>query len=243
VLKGSAGNFQGLTIEKGYTDISQYATYKGCRINTMAISLVQEGFHEITFGFIGKTETLGDTTAITSASTPVGGTKSGFTGYQCVISTTMRVGTAKPGDTALEGGISSNGSYYDLGFVTGGNISINNNIETDGYVLGSSARASAQYGKRSCSGDFTTFFQDAKLYALYAAGTECGIKFTFDNGIGQKLEIEFPVCKLSGSAPEIASFQGLNMSINFSARYDNTKGADVIVTLTNTLASIEAGTE
>lgn len=226
VMKGSQLNFQGLSIEKGFTDIGQFLIYKGCRLNSLAVSLVQEGFHEATFGFIGKSEAIATSTGITGAGTSFN--KSGFTGYQCVVSTTMN-----------SSGV-VDGSYHDLSFVTGGNININNNMETDGYVLGSAFRASAQYGKRACSGDFTAFFEDAKLYNLYTAGTECGVKFTFSNG-SQQMIFEFPVCKLSGNAPEIASFQGLNMSLTFNARRDSVTGTDVIVTLVNTLSSIEAG--
>lgn len=229
VMKGSSGNFTGLTIEKEFTDIGQFMTYTGCRLNTMAISLVQEGFHEVTFGFVGKAEALDTTTKLPSG-TPVTFNKSGFTGYQCKVYTTMDPATGLVTD-----------HYHQLNFVTAGNININNNLETDGYVLGSGDRASVQYGKRSCTGDFTVFFEDAKLYNLYANGTECGVKFEFDNGIGQKLTFEFPTCKLSGNAPEIASFQGLNMSLNFSARYNSTSLTDVIVTIVNTIATLEAG--
>jgi hypothetical protein len=227
-MKGSQLNFEGLTIEKGFTDIGQFLIYKGCRVNSMAISLVQEGFHEVTFGFIGKSEAIDTSTGISGVGTSYN--KSGFTGYQCVVETTMNPTTGNV-----------DGSWHALSFVTAGNININNNIETDGYVLGSSFRASAQYGKRSCSGDFTAFFEDAKLYNLYANGTECGVRFVFDNGIGQKMTFEFPVCKLSGNAPEIANFQGLNMSLTFNARRDSVEGTDVKVTIINTISSIEAG--
>jgi len=241
VLKGSPGFFQGLTIQKEFPDIDKFLIYKGCRVNSMAISLVQEGLHEITFGFIGKEEAIADADGM-GTGTPAASTISGFTGYQCVISTTMKTtdGTIDTSGTLDDDG---DANYHPLGFVTAGNINIANNIETDGYVLGSAFRASAQYGKRACSGDFTVFFENDYLYKLYSAGTICGVKFMFNNGLGQKLSFKFPSCKLSGTAPEIASFQGLNLPLTFNAKYDETALTDVIVTIVNTLASIEAGTE
>lgn len=229
VMKGSPGNFQGLTIEKGYTDIDQYFIYTGIRIDSMSINLVQEGLHEITFGLIGKTEADPEaTTQITG--TPVSYTKNGFSGYQCVISTTMQ-----------SNGTVVDGAYVDIGFPVSGSLNIKNNVETDGFVIGSEFRASAQLGKRACSGEFSVFFEDAKLYELFTSGTEVGVKFTFDNKQGQKIIFEFPACKLGGNTPEVQNFQGLNLPLTFTAKYDVGEATDVKLTIVNSIASIEAG--
>lgn len=223
IMKGAAGYLEGLSIEKGFVNITQYFKYSGCRINSMNINLVQEGFHEVTFDFIGKEETLATATQIDGS--PVYGNKNGYTGYQCVVST----------DHA------SAGNFVALGNVVSGSISINNNVETDKYVLGSSARASALPGKRECKGDFTVFFEDAALYNVYKTGVECAIKFVFTNVTGQTLTILFPVVKLGGEAPKIASAGGVNLPLNFQARRDDvTQLTDVVFTLVNTVATIDA---
>lgn len=218
-ILGMPDYYQGLSLEKGFPNISQYLKYAGVRVNSMNLNLVQEGFHEITWDLIGKSETLDTSTQITGDG--VLPTKSGFTGYQCVV--------------ALK--LSDGGTYADLGNVISGSMSINNNIETDGYVLGSAFRASAEYGKRECSGSFSVFFEDATIYNYYIAGTEVGLKFTFNNTLGQIFVIEFPRCKLSGEAPKIATAVGLNLPMNFTARRDTDAGTDVSVTITNTIAS------
>jgi hypothetical protein len=223
IMKGSAGYLQGMTIEKGFDDIDQFMTFTGCRVNSMTLNLVQEGFHDVTFDLIGKTEVLNSTTQI-GGPAPVYGTKNGFTGYQCTIA------------------IDAGAGYVDLTNIVSGSITINNNIETDGYVLGSAFRASAQYGKRSIEGNLSVFFEDATMYGYYTNGTEVKLKFTFDNGVGQKMIFEFTKCKLGGEAPKIASAGGLNLPMTFRARYDATGGVetDVTVTIINTLSEIAA---
>lgn len=229
VMKGTPGFFQGLTLEKGFTDIGKFFSYTGCRVNTMQVNLVQEGLHEVTFGFIGKEESdPADATFLSG--TPLSFTKNGFSGYNVVLYTTMN-----------DSGVITPGSYHALGFVPSGSFSINNNIETDGFVMGSDSRASAQLGKRACSGEFTTFFENTYIYQLYKDCQELGIKFVFDNDQGQTMSFEFPCVKLGGNTPEVQNFQGLNLPLSFTAKYDSTAGTDVIVTIQNTLATLEAG--
>jgi len=221
VMKGDANYLEGISLEKGFINVGQYFKYTGLRVNSMTINLVQEGFHEVTFDFIGKAEATAQTSQITG--TPVYGTKNGFTGYQCTVYTNHANGV----------------DYVALGNVVSGSISINNNIETDGYVLGSPFRASASYGKRQCTGDFTVFFENADLYNVYSNGVECGIKFVFDNGLGDTMTFEFPAVKVGGEAPKIAGAGGLNLPLNFQARRDDTEQTDVIVTIVNSLSAID----
>jgi len=219
VIKGASGYLEGLSIEKGFPNITTFFKYTGCRVNSLTINIVQEGFHEAVFDFIGKAETVDE--AATMIVNPVGGvtygTKSGFTGYQCKI-------------------------YIDsveVGEAVSGSITITNNYETDAYVLGSEFRASALPGRRECSGDFTMFFQDVNEYNTYVAGTEVALKFEFISG-ADSLNIEFPIVKLSGESPKVTGPGGLNLSLSFQARYSTADLTDVIFTLVNTLDEIPA---
>jgi hypothetical protein len=216
VFKGYADTFPGLSIEKCFTDIDQYFLYKGCLINGMNLNIVQEGFHDVTFDIIGKEEVVSTSQTISGA---VYRTKDGFNGYQCVVS------------------IDSGSGYATVGNVTGGSLSIQNNIETDGYVLGSALRASAAFGRRECTGDFNIFFEDATLYTLFANGTEVGIKFTFTSST-DSITFEFPAAKLGGNSPDIPSFQGISLPLTFNAKYDTSSATDVIVTVVNSIATV-----
>lgn len=220
VMKGDESYLEGLSIEKGFTNIAQYLIYKGCRINSCTIDIVQEGFSGITFDFIGKEEVTAVVSQIHDHGVVVYPTKDGFNGYQCTVSTDTGAG------------------YVALGKVTRGTITINNNIETDAFVLGSALRADAAFGKRECSGDFEIFFEDLTLYNIFVAGTVCAIKFAFSNGT-ESITIEFPKVKLGGESPKIATAGGINISLNFQAKYDTVNETDVILTLVNSIAVVE----
>ena len=217
VIKGTANTMEGLTIEKGFTNIDQYFLYNGCRINSMTIDIVQEGFHGVTFDFVGKSELVTQVSDTNLSSSVQISTSDGMTGYNATVTV----------DSGLQNNVKS------------GNINITNNIETDGYVLGSQFRASAEYSKRECSGEFTMFFEDADLYESYILGTEVPIVFNFTDGSGKSLNINFPAVKLSGDAPSINSTSGVDLTMKFNAKYDSSEATDVIFTIVNEQATVE----
>ena len=217
VIKGTSDTMEGLTIEKGFTNIDNYYLYKGCRVNSMTIDIVQEGFHGVTFDFVGKSETLSTTSSSLGSAVQIS-ESDGYTGYHCTVT--------------VDGVLQSN--------VKSGNITITNNVETDGYVLGSQFRASAEYSKRECSGEFTMFYEDATLYQKYINADEVPVKFVFTDEDGKSLTIEFPICKLSGDAPSINSTSGVDLTMKFNARYSSTDGTDVIFTIVNNQAEVES---
>jgi hypothetical protein len=223
VMNGEADTAQGFAFEKSFTGINQYFLYSGVRVNSMNINIIQEGFHDVTFDVIGKQETLNQTETLSSPPATEA-TKDGYTGYQCTLY------------ADVDGG---SDNFVAIGNVVSGSINITNNIETDGYVLGSAFRASAEYGRRECSGDFSMFFEDNTYYDLFLAGTIVSIKFVFSNGT-ESLTFQFPSVKLGGESPAINSPQGVNMNLNFSAKYDVSAGTDVIVTFVNSVASVPA---
>lgn len=221
VLKGSADTMQGLMIQKAFTNIDEYFVYRGCRINSMAVNVVQEGFHDVTWDLVGTSEEIEATDQL-NATPAVYPTKSGFTGYQAKVQTNI------------------SGTYVDLGNVVSGNLNITNNVETDGYVLGSDERAAAEHGTRECTGGWAMFFEDTTLYALYQSGVECGIKWVFSNPTtGDSITFEFPKVKMGGDSPAIESAAGVNLNLTFQARYDTDSATDVIVTIVNSLSAIE----
>ena len=212
-MKGVADTMQGLCVEKAFTSLERYFIFRGCRINTMTLNLIQEGFHDITWNFIGTSE------EIKSESEFAGKTASycndnGYTGYQAVIqimrpARTDETGTAQPADT----------EWVTLGNITNGNITITNNTETDGYVLGSDERASAEHGTRQCTGSWTMFFESVDLYNIFLQGLECKLRFVFESPTGKIIRMVFPCVKLGGDSPAIESAAGINLNLTFQAKY------------------------
>lgn len=218
-FKGGADTMQGLMIQKAFTSIDEYFIYRGCRINTMGINVVQEGFHDVTWDIIGTSESIEATDQL-NATPAIWPTKSGYTGYQAKVQTNLY------------------GSWVDAGNVISGNLNITNNVETDGYVLGSDERAAAEHGTRECSGGWSMFFEDTSLYQLYQSGVETGLRWIFDNGV-DSIIFEFPKVKMGGESPSIESSAGVNLNLTFQARLDQDEETDVKVTIVNSLPEIE----
>lgn len=219
VLQGAADTMQGLMFQKSFTNVNEHFVYRGCRINGMAINVIQEGFHDVTWDIIGTSEQIFDIDQF-AEETVIYPTKSGFTGYQAKVQTDI------------------SGPWVDLGNVISGNLNITNNVETDGYVLGSSERAAAEHGTRECTGGWTMFFEDTTLYSRYQSGLECGLRWVFDNG-QESITFEFPKVKLGGDSPAIESAAGVNLNLTFQARLDVDSGTDVKVTIVNSTTEIE----
>lgn len=214
-MKGVADTLQGLCVEKAFTSLERYFIFRGCRINTMTLNLIQEGFHDITWNFIGTSEEIKSVPEFDPTAHPASYCNdNGYTGYQAKIeimrpARTDETGTAQPADT----------EWVTLGNVTTGNITITNNTETDGYVLGSDERASAEHGTRQCTGSWTMFFESVDLYNIFLKGLECKLRFVFESPEGKIIRIVFPCVKLGGDSPAIESAAGINLNLTFQAKY------------------------
>ena len=234
-LKGRADTLEGLCIQKEFTSLGQRFVYRGCRVNSMTLNIIQEGFHDITWNFIGTGEEV-NTSDEFAGKTASYSFKDGYTGYQAKVYIKRPARIAQDGTTQ----IAADEHWVLLGNITNGNITITNNVETDGYVIGSDERASAEYGTRQCTGSWTMFFEDVDLYRIYQKGLECSLMFVFENPNEEKIRFTFPSVKLGGDSPTIDSPSGINLNLTFQAKYfdddtsDEQDGTDVIVEFVNT---------
>lgn len=241
-LKGRPDTLEGLCVQKEFTSIGQRFLYRGCRVNSMTLDIVQEGFHGITWNFIGAGEDVNLTDEF-EGKTAEYSYKNGFTGYQAKIYIKRPSRMAQDGVTPIAGDT----NWVKLGNVTNGNITITNNVETDGYVIGSDERASAEYGTRQCTGSWTMFFEEVDLYRIYQKGLECSLMFVFENTDGEKIRFIFPSVKLGGDSPVIDNASGINLNLTFQAKYyddnygDENEGTDVTVEFVNNTATALEG--
>ncbi len=214
-MKGVADTMQGLCVEKAFTSLNEYFIFRGCRINTMTLNLIQEGFHDITWNFIGTSEEIKGTPEFDPATHAASYcTDNGYTGYQAVIQIMKPAYTDENGNT-----VAADSDWVTLGNITTGNITITNNTETDGYVLGSDERASAEHGTRQCTGSWTMFFESVELYQIFLQGLECKLRFVFTSPEGKIIRLVFPCVKLGGDSPAIESAAGINLNLTFQAKY------------------------
>lgn len=214
-MKGVADTLQGLCVEKAFTSLNEYFIFRGCRINTMTLNLIQEGFHDITWNFIGTSEEIKGSPEFDPTAHPASYcVDNGYTGYQAVIQIMRPARTDENGQA-----VPADSDWVTLGNITNGNITITNNTETDGYVLGSDERASAEHGTRQCTGSWTMFFDSVDLYNIFLKGLECKLRFVFESPVGKIIRIIFPCVKLGGDSPAIESAAGINLNLTFQAKY------------------------
>ena len=241
-LDGKADTLEGLCIQKEFTSLGQRFVYRGCRVNSMTLNIIQEGFHDITWNFIGTGEEV-NTTDEFAGKTASYSYEDGYTGYQAKVYIKRPARIAQDGTTEIP----ADTTWTLLGNVTTGNITITNNVETDGYVIGSDERASAEYGTRQCTGSWTMFFEDVDLYRIYQKGLECSLMFVFENAVGKKVRFTFPSVKLGGDSPTIESATGINLNLTFQAKYhdddfsDSNDGTDVKVEFVNSTSTALEG--
>lgn len=221
VVKGGSAIPTGLSIEKGFTDIAKFLVYRGMRVNTLTLRFPQEGYVTGTFDFLGRFEGggtgsgsgLGSGASVSASPTDETGTP--FTSYEAVVQ---------------EGGVA-------IGIVREAEIQIKNNLQDDGFVLGSETRASAVEGLRQVGGRLVIFFEDLTHYNKFLNGTESSLKFTMSQG-ALSVEILIPKIIYGGVSPIVDGPGPLYVGLFFSSKKDATEGTDIKVTFVNNIATI-----
>lgn len=221
VVKGGSAVPTGLSIEKGFTDISKFLVYRGLRVDTLLLKFPQEGYVTGSFGFTGRYEGggtgsgsgLGSSGSISTSPTDESGTP--FTSYEAVVQ---------------EGGVT-------VGIVRDADVEIKNNIQQDGFVLGSESRASAVEGFREVGGRLSLQFEDLTHYNKFLNGTETSLKFTMSQG-SLSVEILIPKIIYAGVSPIVDGPGPLNVGLVFTAKKDATEGTDIKVTFVNNISTI-----
>lgn len=208
-------------IEKGFTDIAQYFKYNGCKFSKMSVNTTPEGFQKMSFGVMGKKETIGST-SFDSTATDLG--KTSFTGFMAAI---------------LEGGGSiSNVSKLDL--------NIENALDGGVYVIGGAGtRGAIPEGMVKVSGSIDVLFETVALLTKAIAGTESSLKITYTLGTGagtagnELLEILIPELIYSQKSPSINGPKGVMVSLSFEGYYANSSETSALqITLKNSQAVI-----
>ena len=209
-------------LEDGFTDISEYFKYNGCKINGFSLALTPTGYQKVTFHVVGAKETVGstsyDATAVENYIP--------FDGKNNLI-------------TIQEGGT-------DIAVVTDLTIDVTNNIKTDNYVLANGGEINdLPEGLLAVSGTLNAQFVDATLYNKAVAGTESSLFIEFQKGVGdgsagnEYLSINIPELIFETDTPEISSPDGIVIGLPFKAYYANsTEASSIVVVIKNGEATL-----
>jgi hypothetical protein len=199
------------SIQDAALDITQFRTFEGVMVNTMAMSLAPNSMTTATFGLMGQDMAQ-------AATAPVGGT---YTAYS----------TNEPFDS-FSGTITEGGSA--IAILNSLDFTLNNNLNS-AYVLGSAISPQMEFGMSTLEGTMTLYYQDAVLIAKFLAETESSLSVVMDDRVaGKNYTFLMPRIKINGAAVPVGNPQSRLITVPFVALKDSSTGTQLRITRTTT---------
>jgi len=199
------------SIQDAALDISQFRTFEGVMVNTMAMSLAPNAMTMATFGLVGQD----------MAQAAVAPTGSSYTAYS----------TNEPFDS-FTGAITEGGTA--IAIVNSLDFTLNNNLSTTS-VLGSAVSPQMQFGMSVLEGTMTVYYQDAALITKFLNETESALSIVMDDRVaGKNYTFLMPRIKINGAAVPVANPESRLLTIPFVALKDSTTGTQLRITRTTT---------
>lgn len=199
------------TIERGFLDIAQYQVFKGCALNTMAISAKPEAIIQATLGFIGMSDSAMSGSSL-DASPDAAATNSPMTSFE---------------GSLYEGAVS-------LGLVTGLDFTLANGRALQS-VIGSKFSPDVFEGRARVNGSLTVLFQDATLYNKFRAETQSSLWMRCDDPADTTkfLNFVFPNVKYVGGDIDPPPEGPIQITMPFLALYDAAAGTTMSIQRSN----------
>ncbi|GMB00234.1 phage tail tube protein [Pelosinus sp. IPA-1] len=202
-----------MVLEKGFTDIGQYALLNSCKISSFKVGFGGEDELTASMTIMGAKEALSSTPYMTNPSNIV---LSRFTNLQASIE---------------EGGAA-------IATITKGDFTIDAGLDGTQYTIGNGGlRSDIPAGIYKISGNITALFDGATLLEKALTGTKSSLKVKFSAN-NHSLEFLFPEITYERSTPGITGPAGVLITLPFHAFYQsNTDNSAVKATLVNSVAS------
>jgi len=194
------------TIERTFQDITQYVRYTGCEVNTMSISIAPNSMVGVSFGFIGKDQSIAQT-AIASSSYSTLTDTCQFDSFTATIS---------------EGG-------SPIALVTEAEITLENGIEPQ-FVVGSSTTLRPSIGRCNVTGSITVYLEDQAMLTKFQNETESSLDLTLTDPDGNTFQIEIPKLKYTSGQPDVSGEGSVTVSMDFQAIYDSVDASNIVIT-------------
>jgi len=203
------------TIEKGFTDISDYYKYTGCKASNFSLTYGGDGELTTTIGLQGANEVYSATSMIADT----------------IFETDW---------SAM-----SNRLYNNMGTVSIGgetmcttefSVNVDNVLENAYCINDQGAKNECVGGQTVVTGSFTGIFANDTFLAIGRADTEMALTLSITDGIYTFL-LTFDEVVLSTSSPGITGPTGIYQTLDFTAFYNNGASVSSIkATLTNGVA-------
>jgi len=194
------------TIERTFQDITQYVRYTGCEVNTMSISIAPNSMVGVSFGFIGKDQSIAQT-AIASSTYSVLTDTCQFDSFTATIS---------------EGG-------SPIALVTEAEITLENGIEPQ-FVVGSATTLRPSIGRCNVTGSITVYFEDQAMLTKFQNETESSLDITLTDPAGNTFKIDIPKLKYTSGQPDVSGKGSVTISMDFQAIYDSVDASNIVIT-------------
>ena len=194
------------TIERAFSDITQYQQLTGCVIDKMRLSVRPDRL------ISGKFLILGKSAGITSSA----------------LDATVTAAVANDPMDSFTGSIEEGGS--SLALVAALDLNIDNNME-QAFVIGDAEANSILAGRSRISGEMVTYFENETLLSKFLNRTASSLKLTL-SGVGGDLEFFLPNIVYTGGDNVVVGEGPITLSLPFTALYDETEATNLRLTRT-----------
>jgi hypothetical protein len=205
VLKAGT-TFRSFTIERAFTDVSEYWPFTGCAVNGFTFEAQPNALVTGAFQILGAG---GMTPAATplDASVTAAPTTAPFSGFQGAIS---------------EGGSAAK--------ITAFSLSLNNNLSAT-YVIGSANANNMPMGQSNLTGSITALFESEALVNKFLAETESAVTIVLTDAAGNEMTIDLSRIKYTGASVPLASAdEGLLITLPFQALRHSGDASNIVIT-------------
>lgn len=194
------------TVERTFQDITQYMRYTGCEVNTMSISIAPNSMIGVSFGFIGKDQSIAQTAIASSTYSTLTDTCQ-FDSFTATIN---------------EGG-------SPIALVTEMEVTLENGIEPQ-FVVGSSTTLRPSIGRCNVTGSITVYLEDQAMLTKFQNETESSLDITMTDPDGNTFQIEIPKLKYNSGQPDVSGEGSVTVSMDFQAIYDSVDASNIVIT-------------
>lgn len=193
------------TLQRYFSDITQYLVYTGFNFNTFNIEVAPDAIVTATLGGIGKAQTVSGS-IISGAS------------YGAETTTT-------PFDS-FTGAIRDNGS--SIAVVTSISMNIDNGMNPL-FVVGSSETLQPSIARSRITGSMTVYFEDTTILNKFINETETSIQFSLVDVAGNSYIFYLPRVKYNSGQPDVTSEDPVTLSVDYVALLDSASNTNFIL--------------
>jgi len=207
----AGGNLASYVIEKGFTDITQYFRYLGCKCSSLSFGIGGAGLIKLATNWMGASES---TASSSFDSAPLDNGKRSFDNLGIAAANILEGGSAVANILSID------------------SLTIDNDLDGDTFVVGGGgSRAGISGGIYKITGTLKAQFEDLTYYTKARNLTESSLDFTITRGTGagtdnnESIQVVIPELVYKAASPPIEGPKGVVITLGFEGYYDNNADA------------------